>query len=403
MATTTHVIKDLVRRLSEDEWRRTNPFSDDVRAVHQVLFHPYADDVDRQEALAAWFQRYQPCLFGRIAAVANALHYIFLTDDDLREADQHIAERIQQGRRAWWQRSVSPRTGISSPAHGLVLSVVSQRVSLAEPNGVLQTLAEELLRLWNCSTTTEPQGKVHWEDLFLENPSARTFVRFTFSVDFFAAAGDRRWWHDHRIPGGIGFTANSVGHMRRYREWYEHKGDQREWLLETAMGTIERAAETPYGRATWLRPLVDGRPFVTEIACPFHDIKSNLADYDWTRYAGHLHTDHSVRPEFFHARPEKPPEARKKEWVQDFQYLYDRASPDHLRFVEGMAVARKDVYDKVGRPEDYVQIASPRRPKATQGGETRIYDEDRRGEIEALLDVCRGWVLTRDEVAQLAK
>jgi hypothetical protein len=398
--TSSYTIRDLVKRLSVDEWRRTNSFSDDMKSVHQVLFHPYANDDDRQEALAAWFQRYQPCLFGRIAAVSNALHYIFLNDDDLRETDQHIARRIDQGRRAWWQRSLSPRIGFSSPAHGLVLSVVSERVGLAEPNDVLRELAKELLRLWNCPSTNEPQGEVFWEDLFLENPSTRTFVKFTFSVDFFAAAGDRRWWHDHRMPGGIGFTANSVGHMLKYREWYEHKSGQREWLLETAMETIARASETPYGRATWLRPLVDEQPFVSEVVCPFREIKANLKGYDWTRYAGHLHTDHSVRPEFFRVSPEKPPGTRRKEWVQDFQYLYDSASPDHIRFVEGVVVAKKEVYEEVGRPEDYVQIASPRRPRAKKEGEASIYDQDRRAEVEALLEVCRKWVFTREEARE---
>jgi hypothetical protein len=396
----TYIIKELVRRLSEDQWRRTNTFSDDVKTVHQVLFHPYADDADRQEALSAWFQRHQPCLFGRIAAAANALHYIFLTDDDLQESDQHIAERISQGRRAWWQRSVSPRAGLSSPAHGLVLAVVSQRVSLAEPNNTLLMLAEELLHLWGCSSTKEAQGVVYWEDTFLEHPTQGSFVRFTFSVDFFAAAGDGRWWHDHRLPGGIAFTANSVGHMRRYREWYEGKDDQREWLLTTAMETIARAKETPYGKATWLRPLLDGRPFVSDVPCPFHLQKPMLAGYDWTRYAGHLHTDHSVRPEFFRSNPDKPSALRKKEWVQDFQYLYDRELPDNMRFVEGVPISKKEVENRIGRPEEYVQIASPRR-SGLRPETIGIYDQNRRSEVEAILDACKRWKLTAEELAEL--
>jgi hypothetical protein len=108
-----------------------------------------------------------------------------------------------------------------------------------------------------------------------------------------------------------------------------------------------------------------------------------------------------VRPEFFRASPHKPSVILGKEWVQDFQYLYDRSNPDHIRFVEGLAVSRREVYDKVGRPEDYIQIASPRRPRAKPEGEAKIYDQDRRAEVEALLDVCRGWVLTDEEVVEL--
>ena len=285
---TMHVVRDLLRQLSEDKWRRDHPFSTELTAVNEVLFRPFAADEDRQEALGLWVQRHQPCLFGRVAAPQNALHYLFLNDDDLRESDQHIAGRIQQARHEWWQRSRFPRKGISAPAHGLVLCVVSQRVNYAEPNELLRQFSEKILDLWGCRSTTEPQGQVHWEELFLENPNTKTYVRFEFSVDFFSAAGDGRWWQDHRIPGGIAFTANSVGHMRRYREWYEGKPDQQNWLLETAMRTIARAANTEHGQATWLRQLVDGLPFVSEIACPVTNQRPELVGYDWTRYAGHL-------------------------------------------------------------------------------------------------------------------
>src|SRR5688572_23667916 len=119
----TYRVRELFKGLAEDEWRRENPYSSDIETVDAVLFHPYADDVNRQEALAAWFQRYQPCLFGRVAAAVNRLHYIFLYEEDLVASDQHIAESIRLGVQAWRQRSVSPRSRISAPAHGLVLSV----------------------------------------------------------------------------------------------------------------------------------------------------------------------------------------------------------------------------------------------------------------------------------------
>jgi hypothetical protein len=130
-------------------------------------------------------------------------------------------------------------------------------------------------------------------------------------------------------------------------------------------------------------------------------LKANLTGYDWTRYGGHLHTDHAVRPEFFRVAPEKPPEAKLREWLLDFQYLYDRTSKDHLRFVEGIAVSKQEVDEKAGRPEDYVAIASPRKPKPRREGEAGIADEDRRAELERLLDVCRGWTLKPEEKAQL--
>jgi hypothetical protein len=129
--------------------------------------------------------------------------------------------------------------------------------------------------------------------------------------------------------------------------------------------------------------------------------KADLAGYDWTRYAGHLHTDHAVRPEFFRVDSEKPPEAKNREWLLDFQYLYDRTSRDHVRFVEGIPVSKQEVDDKVGRPEDYVAITSPRKPKPRREGEAGISDSDRRAELERLLDVCRAWKLSPEEKSQL--
>jgi hypothetical protein len=64
-------------------------------------------------------------------------------------------------------------------------------------------------------------------------------------------------------------------------------------------------------------------------------------------------------------------------------------------------VSKQEVDEKVGRPEDYVEIARPRKLKVRRGGEAGISDADRRGEIETLLDVCRGWMLSPEEKARL--
>lgn len=390
-------------RLSEDEWRKRHAFGPDMKKAHKALFHPFASDAKRQATLDAWFQDQQPCLFGRIAAAINAIHYVFLDDQDLASSDQHIQDAIHQGVLRWRQRSLAPRKGISAPAHGLVVAIVSPRVAFAEPNDVLKQLSLEILRLWGCNTTDERQGKVHWEDLYIEHPTTHTFVKFTFSVDFFAAAGDGRWWHDHRVPGGLAFTANSAGHMRRYKEWYQKRPDQQEWLVATAMETIARAKDTKYGKATWLRPLgEDGEPFVPGIQCPVQHPNPSIAGFDWTRYAGHLHTDHSVRPEFFRSAPEKPDAATLTEWVQDFQYLYDPKTTDHVRFVEGVTVSREEVERVVGRVDEYVEIASPKRPKAKRATEAGMSGGEGEAEVDALVKECQAeWSMSADELARL--
>lgn len=235
-------LQDLYGRLVEDEWRKKVDFSEDLSAAHAVLFYPFALDSDREKTLNLWLQRNQPCLFGRVAAGQRALHYCILTDEDLVKPDEYIRDQIREEIQAWKRRSVRPAPTISDVAHGFVLAVISPRVCLAEPNDTLRQFMEHLLELWGCAKSTEDHGRVYWEQLFLERPDNGELYGFTISIDSFAAQGDGRWWHDHRMPGGIAFTANSAGHMRRYREWYEVKPDQSEWLLTTAMGTIDLAS-----------------------------------------------------------------------------------------------------------------------------------------------------------------
>jgi hypothetical protein len=238
---------------------------------------------------------------------------------------------------------------------------------------------------------------VSWESLFLVNPNGDSYSKFTFSVDFFAAQGDGRWWQDHRVPGGIAFTANSVGHMRRYREWYDKKGDQKEWLLQTAMRTIEMAAETPFDKATWLIPLQDGKPIVKRIGCPFANpdkLSSKLQGMDWTRYGGHLHTDHSIRSEFFREGPEKSEDLKTRQWLQDFAYLYDPLSDDYEKFSSGQIVNEDEVIDAIGDPEEFTQIVGP-----IAADDLEVPSQNMN--VQQILAQCHQWRLTPQEIGEL--
>ena len=361
----TFELKTIYRELTEDKWRESQSFSEDMAKVHEIVFHPYRTDAQREEAYLLWLQRNQPCLFGRMAAAKQRLHFCFLGEDDFQKSDQEIAAKIQGDRIAWKQRSLRPHLAFSNPAHGFLLVAVSRKLALAAPDNNLRRFAEKLLSLWGAPQADEASGHITSETLYLQHPSERTYVQFRFSVDFFMAQGDRRWWHDHRIPGGLAFTANSVGHMRRYREWYEGLTQQEEWVLQTAMLTINSAADTPYGKATWLRPLVEGQPVVSGLKCPFSDtgkLKPDIQGKDWTRYGGHLHTDHAIREEFFWNEPQKVSDITSAEYLEDFTYLFDPRQKDNMLFVHGQNVAENVVFQEIGNPEDFVRIVG-NRPK----------------------------------------
>ena len=206
----------------------------------------------------------------------------------------------------------------------------------------------------------------------------------------FACAGDGRWWHDHRFPGGIAFTANSPGHMIAFREWYQQKIDSREWALKQAMLTIQNATPTrgtnsteplEQGRATWLRPVgPDGKALAADVACPISQVPTVLEGKDWTRYEGVLHTDHAVREEFFLDREVAP--TASKPYLMDFTYLYDEKQDDFREFTEGKPFSLEEVFAETGRPEDWTHRGNKVVPSRTLNDVAEIANQ---------LEVCRNW------------
>jgi hypothetical protein len=359
-------LRDLYQALKPDKWRRGHKFSKDIDVVNEVLFDTYATPGDRKEMVLSWFQRHQPCLFGRVAASSSSLHLCILTETDfLTRSDRQVKEIIKRELLEWKRRSARPTEESGSPAHGFVLLAASRHLAYAAPDEHLYALACRLRDVWGCRMTKGSAGTTHWETLYLQNPEDGQYVQFTFTVDFFGAQGDGRWWHDHRSPGGILFTANSIGYMQKYRELYQELKDQQDWVLQTAMLTIHKAAQTEYGKATRLKKLGPGkRPFLEDIPCPFtkpEALKTHLTDKDWTRYAGYLHTDHSIRPEFFHEDPAPIADITEGEYLQDFTYLYHAGAPDHAKFVAGNNISEKDVFKALGPVSEWNKIVVGRR------------------------------------------
>jgi hypothetical protein len=344
-------VKQLMQSLKADVWRKDHPFSSEINEANKVIVNRFATDIEKAKALALWLRSHQPCLFGRMAAAKGRMHYCILSDEDLYSSDSHIRAKIGQERLVWKQASLKN----DRPAHGFILLAASEKINLAAPDDNLYRLACRLRDLWGCVVDRDKYGNdVAWETLFLRDPTHQQYVKFTFSLDFFGAQGDGRWWHDHRVPGGIAFTANSIGHMARSREWYESKGPQIEWAVELAMLTVDAAAQTEWGKAIWLEDLKDGAP-ARGHGCPFKDsaaIKEKLRLKDWSYYAGYLSTDHSVRKELFRMDASVPGDVSRK-WLQDLTYLYDEKEPDRKTFMDGEVISEKDVFAEIGSPETW--------------------------------------------------
>lgn len=381
----------LFANLTGDSWRVSHLFSDDLLQANAVLHNTAATETEMAECTTLWCLRRQPCQFGRVAASQQRIHFCFLSERALSEwADQEIAEKIGEEKRLWKQRAAfDPLRG----AHSFVLVVSSPRVAFALPDAHLRSFSDHILGLagWESDRRgARRRNTVTSDFLYLKHPTEDTFFGYRYNVDFFACAGDGRWWRDHRFPGGIAFTANSTGHMIAVGRWYEDLDDGRAWALKQAMLTIKNAAKTretdsddpsEQGRVTWLRPLAhDGKPLVADVACPLSRMPRTLEGMDWTRYEGVLHTDHAVREEFFMDRDVAP--TASKPYFMDFTYLYDEQQDDFVAFTGGKPFSAEQIFGEIGRPEEWTH-------RSSKAALVRA-DEDLRVLAEQL-EVCRRW------------
>ena len=241
----------LLATLDGDDWRKENPFSPEISTVSEILLHPYARDDERQFAIKAWLLKHQPCVFGQAAAKADSLYIAIITEAVIAEGDDAIREHLELEKNTWKQWSLEAKG-----RHGFLVVFAADKLHHAAPNHALKQVSEHLRSLFMQAPTKDPAGNdVCHEWLYLKTPatSDSEFVKFRVILDYFASAGDKRWWHDHRFPGGIAFTLNSLGHMVRTKEWYEKLSNPVEWAGRLAMLTISNAFDHPeFGRATHL-------------------------------------------------------------------------------------------------------------------------------------------------------
>jgi hypothetical protein len=213
-------------------------------------------------------------------------------------------------------------------------------------------------------------------------------------VNYFSASADLRWWQDHRIPGGIALSVNSVGHMvksARVRKTLKavaddlglpadedlstdlSRVDSLGKALEVAMQTISLASEGPSGKATQLLPLPSSS---AQKRCPI-TLRPPLSRFDFTKYVGYYHTDVTLPSVYFRPDVERPAEVELQEL--DLTYLFDKSldNPSFRRMGEGRRIRsagleenpregrcqkrRKAKPDELSRYEDSPSIRLPDR------------------------------------------
>ncbi|HZR05896.1 MAG TPA: hypothetical protein VFA61_08725 [Candidatus Udaeobacter sp.] len=369
-------IKKLLEALEEDSFRKASPFSNEVEKTASALFGASKDE-ELADILGKWLSQYQPCLFGKIAAKLGGLSYCFLSERDLNESDEHVRQKIQSARHDW------RRKAFDGDASGFVILAMSEKLSKAVPDDTVKTIARRLCHLY---LGRDDMDEILLEDVFLRVPGKQdAVIHWRAGVNYFSAHGDKRWWNDHRIPGGIGFSMNSVGHMVKSYElgrsaeemwkklglpeegWPDFKVNSLGVALKLAMQTINSASEAISGKATHLLPLdrVGANP--RGLKCPI-TLPGNLQNKDFCEYFGYYHTDITMPSEYFRQEVERPDEIVGHDL--DFTYLFD-SDVENPAFEElGTGVRIQADLDLAER----VQKAKSQKIQRMFGAEGRITD-----------------------------
>lgn len=185
--------------------------------------------------------------------------------------------------------------------------------------------------------------EIHHDELILEIRDGTQVAerrQWKVGVNYFSAQGDGRWWSDHRIPGGMAFSMNSVGHMARTRaeqvlaRWgapaIAEVARKRlvYWALPTAMKTIGPNA-TDGVRGTWL---VEYGTFEQDVEPPTFEMRERwfreLAGYSHNGYHGRYHTDETIPSDYFNEGLWKLEEIGQRNDLL-FTYLHSLSDDDY--------------------------------------------------------------------------
>jgi hypothetical protein len=323
-------VAELLGDLRQDPWREQVGFAPEVARANDLLLKPEIHATEARSVLNDWLQKYQPCLFGRIAAKTGLISYCVLDENDLRGSDDAILNKIQDARTLW------TREGFEGRKSGFVILVVSPAIALGLPDKHMEELASKICSLYLLEPIQADQ--IYLDEVFLEIPGReRSTWRWHAGVNYFCAQGDKRWWQDHRIPGGMAFSVNSVGHMAKSGRLAIAMKDLHDLLgippeagttpkveslptaLEFAMRTIAIASNAVSGKATELLPLPAKVAELPVRKCPV-DLPAFLRDKNYCEYKGYYHTDHTLPSAYFASDVTRP--ASLAAHVLDFTYLF---------------------------------------------------------------------------------
>lgn len=192
-------------------------FGQDIDAAHVVLLDPAATPEAKKTALLAWIQKFQPCLFGRLAARQSmgtsaskglAIDIALVEERDLEEGEARVASVIRSCRRTWKDRA---SRGESS---AFLILFNSRKLAYTLPSEELATVCQYLAALYLQEVGIVERDVVYTEAVPLADDDGN-WALFKASTQLFYSGAHLMRNHDRRFPGGVAIVVNGPGHYAR--------------------------------------------------------------------------------------------------------------------------------------------------------------------------------------------
>ena len=243
-------LEERIAALRPDPWRVGVGFGVDIARANDALFR--GEPQARHDALFAWLHAHQICMFARRAVSGQAMDLCLIDERDVQRGDAHVRARIHRARRVWKRRSFAGQSA------GFLAILVDPRIAAAVPDAATLRLARWFGEL--CVGRDPGVDAVCLDRVYLQSPAhPDVALCWEAPLNYFCSQGDKRWWHERRIPGGMGFSINSVGHMVASGQLGRGARGAR-LAVSYASRTIERAGESGR-RAAALAMESDGKAY----------------------------------------------------------------------------------------------------------------------------------------------
>jgi hypothetical protein len=277
-------------------------FGQDIDAAHAVLLDPAATAEVKKATLLTWIQKFQPCLFGRLAARQDmgtpaskglAIDIALVEERDLEEGEARVASLIRSRRRAWKDRA---SRGESS---AFLILFNSRKLAYALPSEELATACQFLAALYLQEIGIVERDVVYTEAVPLADDEGN-WALFKASTQLFYSGAHLMRNHDRRFPGGVAIVVNSPGHYARSlirRSLESDYAKAVDFVAQTAMRSIGNGGISHPGKlsSSWHHSLATGETAPAAIYAAAYQVdvlvQADVVTDPGPRFTGHQPED----------------------------------------------------------------------------------------------------------------